>query len=475
MKKFTLVKKENNFQIHWEKKSVNELIDGDGNKFLTIEGYASTKDKDRGNDIVEPKAFENALATYMTNPIVLLQHKHDKPIGTVTDARVDSKGLYIKANITQDIDGVMSAIKNGVLRTFSIGYGLKEGDYEINEFIDDNGNADYTTTIKNLELYEISVVSVPMNAYALMKSIEDCFKVEDVEDEKEDEVVEENGDGTNREIEAQEEIEGESKGEGENSENEWAEISEETSTEEWVEVEENKEEVEVEKEDEDGEKEETLQGNINFQLKEEDGNEEKVEEKVEEQVEDEKVEDSNLDNESQISQEWEKIEGEKQLEEDVVNDEWEVKEDEVEEKVADENSEIESTEVAESSENEAETPTDDNVSDEKSTDGVVETKSMDGDSSESKSFSISEKELNEMIEKRFHAEFEENKKEVENLKGELGKMKDLLKSTIQVLGEMDGALRNTVIKTGATYSQVAKKQSAWGEVVRQAQKAVGAL
>lgn len=455
MKKFTLVKKENNFQIHWEKKSVNELIDGDGNKFLTIEGYASTKDKDRGNDIVEPKAFENALATYMTNPIVLLQHKHDKPIGTVTDARVDSKGLYIKANITQDIDGVMSAIKNGVLRTFSIGYGLKEGDYEINEFIDDNGNADYTTTIKNLELYEISVVSVPMNAYALMKSIEDCFKVEDVEDEKEDEVVEENGDGTNREIEAQEEIEGESKGEGENSENEWAEISEETSTEEWVEVEENKEEVEVEKEDEDvEEKEEFLTWNVNLDLKEE--SEEDV------KVEDEKVEDGNIE-------EWEKVEEtiEEQLEEKEGTEE--------EVKVADENSEIESTEVAESSENEAETPTDDNVSDEKSTDGVVETKSMDGDSSESKSFSISEKELNEMIEKRFHAEFEENKKEVENLKGELGKMKDLLKSTIQVLGEMDGALRNTVIKTGATYSQVAKKQSAWGEVVRQAQKAVGAL
>lgn len=144
----------------------------------------------------------------MTNPIVLLQHKHDKPIGVVTDAKIDNKGLYIKANITENTDNVMSAIRNGVLRTFSIGFGLKEGDYEINEFIDENGNADYTATIKNLELYEISVVSVPMNAYALMKSIEDCFETEEVEDED------------NGENGAEEEKKVEVKAEEENSENE---------------------------------------------------------------------------------------------------------------------------------------------------------------------------------------------------------------------------------------------------------------
>lgn len=439
MKKFKLVKDKNSFQIHWEKKAINEKRDEKGNEYLEIEGYASTKDKDRWNDIVEPKAFEKALATYMTNPIVLLQHKHDKPIGVVTDAKIDNKGLYIKANITENTDNVMSAIRNGVLRTFSIGYGLKEGDYEINEFIDENGNADYTATIKNLELYEISVVSVPMNAYALMKSIEDCFETEEVEDE-------ENGKNG-----AEEEKKVEVKAEEENSENEWEEISEEMhSNDEGEKVDENEnlDEKIDEDLDEDEEKEETLTGNINLDLKEESTEENK------EESEEQKEEYENI-----FDDEKKEVEEEKEVE------------DKGEENKADENSEIESTEVVEDSENEVETPTNDNVSDEKSTDGVIESKAMDEDSQE-KSFKIDEKHLDEMIQKRLSVELEGYKKEMENQKSELEKVKNVLKSAIQVIGEMDGALRQTVIKTGATYSQVAKRKSARGEVVKEAQKAL---
>jgi phage head maturation protease len=44
-----------------------------------------------------------------------------------------------------------------------------------------------TNIIKDLELYEISVVSVPMNPYALSKSVEDLLEVEDHEDEESEE------------------------------------------------------------------------------------------------------------------------------------------------------------------------------------------------------------------------------------------------------------------------------------------------
>jgi hypothetical protein len=43
-----------------------------------------------------------------------------------------------------------------------------------------------TNIIKDLELYEISVVSIPMNPYALSKSVEDLLEVEEA-----DEVAEE--------------------------------------------------------------------------------------------------------------------------------------------------------------------------------------------------------------------------------------------------------------------------------------------
>lgn len=173
--KVKLVKNQDFFQI--TTKSVNEIVENDKVVAVEIEGYASTKDKDRGKDIVEPTAFKNALDLYMSNPVVLLQHDTDKPIGLVTQATIDSKGLYVKAKITEDTDGVFSKLKNKVLRAFSIGYRIK--DYEINEVKDDQGDVTgWEEIIKDLELYEISVVSIPMNPYALTKSMANCFEKE---------------------------------------------------------------------------------------------------------------------------------------------------------------------------------------------------------------------------------------------------------------------------------------------------------
>lgn len=175
-----MIKEKNFFQVLWDKKSVKDFEE-EGVSGIEIEGYASTKDKDRGHDIIDPQAFKNALDLYMTNPIVLLQHNMDKPIGVVTEATIDDNGLYIKARITQDVDWVISAIKNGVLRAFSIGYKIKD-----NEFLEEetSDGRDYANIIKDLELFEISVVSVPMNAYSLMKSIWDCFELKEVAGEE---------------------------------------------------------------------------------------------------------------------------------------------------------------------------------------------------------------------------------------------------------------------------------------------------
>ena len=186
-KEIKLVKEKNFFQVLWDKKSVQDFEE-DGVKGVEIEWYASTKDKDRGHDIVDPQAFKNALDLYMTNPIVLLQHNMEKPIGVVTEATIDENGLYIKARITQDVDWVISAIKNGVLRAFSIGYKILDSEFLEEETSD---GRDYANIIKDLSLFEISVVSVPMNAYSLMKSMQDCFELKEVAEE-EKEVVAEN-------------------------------------------------------------------------------------------------------------------------------------------------------------------------------------------------------------------------------------------------------------------------------------------
>ena len=442
-KQFKLVKDKNSFQIHWEKKAINEKVDNEWNKYLEIEWYASTKDKDRGHDIVEPKAFENALATYMTNPVVLLQHKHDKPIGTVTEASIDNKGLYIKANITENTDNVMSAIKNWVLRTFSIGYGLKEWDYEVEETVDENGKYDYTTTIKNLELYEISVVSVPMNAYALMKSIEDCFEVKEVEEEVEWTCIDwevniEHGEEVVEEEDNEEEAKEEEKTIDDHPESEeiahdeetWAENdeiptsgnhSEEKNV--WKGIEQKEVENEVDTEEENENSDEEVEDKENN--KEEENNEATQDEVQETKENQEEVETPNID---------------------------------------------ETTEVEEATENEVETPTNDEVVDETSNDEVVEAKSME--EVESKSFKIDEKAIEERIEKKFETKFVEQTKKVEDLTKELEQTKSVLKMAVNVLKEMDWAVRNTVIKTWATYSQVAKRKSAWWEVISKAQSSL---
>lgn len=231
-----LIKKENHFQML--SKSVKE-IDTETWKWLEIEWYASTKDKDRYGDIVQPEAFEKAMNTYALNPILLLQHDADKPIWKVEAFTIDWNGLYIKAVVTEDTDWVMNKLKNGVLKWFSIWYRLL--DYEMNYTEDDEWNiTDCTCIIKELELLEISLVSIPANPYALRKSIDDCFSSKSmempeeeknetpVEEEKVEEAVDENEQKENNDTdEAVSEWEDKNEEEVPNEEAETKEMSEE--------------------------------------------------------------------------------------------------------------------------------------------------------------------------------------------------------------------------------------------------------
>lgn len=180
MKKFNLVKEQGYFQSLRDTKSVKTTKDENWVEAVEIEWYASTKDKDRVWDVVVPQAFKSALEWYMMNPIVLLQHKADKPIWVVEEANIDDNWLYIKAKITENTDWVMNQIKNWVLRAFSIWYRVKDYDTDAKELAD--WSYDFTNIIKDLELFEISVVSIPANPFALSKSIESLLEVKDIDD-----------------------------------------------------------------------------------------------------------------------------------------------------------------------------------------------------------------------------------------------------------------------------------------------------
>ena len=408
--KFKLIKDKEFFQIVCDQKSVKEIIDGE-NKSYEIEWYASTKDKDRMNDVVEPTAFEETLKQYMTNPIVLLQHDMDKPIGNVIEAGIDEKGLFIKAKITEDTDWVFSKLKNGVLRTFSIWYSVK--DYETIENVDAEWKYSYTNIIKALELFEISLVSVPANPFALVKSFDSCFKSEEEIETKEDEEPK---------------------------------------------AEEKEEVVEADNEELPEEEKEPLNGNVEFHKENEEWENKAVEE---ENNEEEIADDDDTSNNEEVVEDEEEIpateeeieETVKSIEEDIENKE------ESEEKPADENSEIPAESDCEDSENDVETTSDEEAVDETSNEEIVE----NSKSIKAEIKWIEKAEFQSFV-KSFNDKLSEKDAEIKSLKQQLANHQELMKWTIEVLMQLDHAIKNTAIQSWSSYQAPATKNTWYWKV-----------
>jgi HK97 family phage prohead protease len=144
----------------------NELPAGDDQtRSVTISGYASTNDIDRQGDVVPVSVWEKGMTNYLKNPVILAFHNHDNPVGRMVDHRVDSKGLWIKARISSAATNVFQLVSDGVLTAFSIGFRIVDAEYN---------QATELFVVKELELHEISVVSVPANQNTLF-SLEKAF------------------------------------------------------------------------------------------------------------------------------------------------------------------------------------------------------------------------------------------------------------------------------------------------------------
>ena len=146
---------------------IKELPSGEEDiKSILISGYASTNDVDRHGDIVPASVWEKGMENYLKNPVILAYHDHSEPIGRMVEHKVDSTGLWIKARISAAAEDVFNLVKDGVLTAFSIGFRIVDAEYnQVTELF----------VVKELELHEISVVSVPANQntlFSLSKSFE---------------------------------------------------------------------------------------------------------------------------------------------------------------------------------------------------------------------------------------------------------------------------------------------------------------
>lgn len=147
MDKYKVLHLESAFKVK-ELPTADEQIDS-----IYIEGYASTNDIDRAGDVVPASVWEAGIQNYLKNPIILAQHDHDDPIGRMVEHKIDPKGLWIKARISAAAE-IFNLIKDGVVTAFSIGFRVLDAEYN---------SATELFVIKELELVEISVVSVPCN------------------------------------------------------------------------------------------------------------------------------------------------------------------------------------------------------------------------------------------------------------------------------------------------------------------------
>ena len=144
------------------------------NNIFTFEGYASTfGNVDLGDDIIVRGAFSNSLSKNSQVPI-LWQHQMTEPVGISIELYEDDKGLFIKGNLPKEdtlVSGrIIPQMKVGSIREMSIGYFTKVSDMEKG-----------IRLLKEIELYEVSLVTKAMNPQATVSGFKSMESIRDIE------------------------------------------------------------------------------------------------------------------------------------------------------------------------------------------------------------------------------------------------------------------------------------------------------
>jgi len=140
-------------------------------------GYGSVFGvQDAWDDIVMKGAFLKSLQR--KTPALLWQHNPDAPIGIYTDVAEDDRGLKVTGQLLiDDVDRAKEAyalLKAGALSGLSIGYVPQDFEYRDKD----------VRLLKEVDLWEISLVTFPANDEARVKDVkgvEELATVRDVE------------------------------------------------------------------------------------------------------------------------------------------------------------------------------------------------------------------------------------------------------------------------------------------------------
>lgn len=132
---------------------------------IRIAGFAGTADLDRHDDVVAPGAYQKHLRNYLeTNPTVLWQHDHDRPIGKAVEARETDMGLHVVDVLYASMMDPhwVEAVRKGIVKTLSIGAIVHGREWVEGADAQARGVESYRK-LTDLELVEHSLVTIPAN------------------------------------------------------------------------------------------------------------------------------------------------------------------------------------------------------------------------------------------------------------------------------------------------------------------------
>ena len=145
-----------------------------------FEGYGSVFGvEDWYRDVVVKGAFSRSLADWKLKgalPVLCWQHDAANVIGVYEEMAEDDHGLYLRGRLLKDdIDQARTAyalLKAKAISGLSIGYSVKVDEYDRNTEI---------RTLKEVDLWEVSLVTFPANEHARVESVKNLKTVTDLE------------------------------------------------------------------------------------------------------------------------------------------------------------------------------------------------------------------------------------------------------------------------------------------------------
>jgi hypothetical protein len=130
---------------------------------MRFAGYAAVFDRpDRGGDVVRAGAFARSLKRGAAAVPLLWQHEPSRPIGRVEYLKEDRRGLRVIARLSDGAAGREAAalLKEGAVRGLSFGYRVRAA------------NGDAPRELTELDLVEVSLVTLPMQPKARVHAVE---------------------------------------------------------------------------------------------------------------------------------------------------------------------------------------------------------------------------------------------------------------------------------------------------------------